>query len=221
MTRLPPLLFAPLALLALGGGCTHVRYREAFQPEGAVEHIRVLVDSGRVELVAGETLRVERTIRSSELALHLSHEVRDGVLELQARCQRLLPCAVDTRIEVPAGVSVELDLGQGEVWASGVGSVRVELDEGLADLDLTGNLDASVGQGEVRARLERGAQARIGVGQGDIRVEVPSGPWDIQAIAERLDTSQVSVVSNVKGRLDLVAPAGSILVTGTADLARR
>lgn len=230
MTRFPPLFpVAPrLALLSLGFalsaqllGCGGVRYRENFAPEGEVRHVVLQSDSGLIVLVAGESLRVERAIHGPELALTLTHSVQDGVLTLEARCKQLLPCAVDTRIEVPAGVSVSVDLGQGEIWATGIGQLELELDDGLVDLDLDGQLNASVGEGIVRARLGEGSRARVGVGKGDIIVQVPSGAWDVEAVTPSLDTSHVSILSGAPSSLDLVAPGGRVQVIGTVDLARR
>lgn len=219
-----PLVALPSLLVLVGAGlvgCSSVRYRESFVPDGDVRHIVVHSDAGLVELVAGEALRVQRDIRAPELALDLSHRVEDGVLYLDARCEPLLPCAVDTRVEVPAGVTVAVDLGQGEIWATGIDGLELEVDEGLVDLDLDGQLSASLGQGTVRARLGEGARAHVGVGRGDILVQVPSGAWDIEAVTPSFDSSEVGIVSGVASSLDLVAPAGRIQVQGVADLARR
>ncbi len=229
MTRSPLSPVAPrVALLPLLAalsaqliGCGSVRYRENFAPEGEIRHIVVQSDAGLVELVAGDSLRVERAIHGPELALSLSHSVEDGVLTLQARCKRLMPCAVDTRVQVPDGVSVSVDLGQGEVWATGIAQLELELDEGLVDLDLDGQLNASVGEGVVRARLGEGSSAHVGVGKGDILVQVPSGAWDVEAVTPSLDTSHVSILSGAPSSLDLVAPAGRVQVLGMVDLARR
>lgn len=216
-------LALPLAglLLLSGSACTQVRYTEAFAPEGEVSRVVVQADAGTVELVAAEGLRVQRAIRGPEIALTLAHEVQDGTLTLVARCQPLLPCAVDTRVEVPAGVPVEVVLGRGEVWATGISSLDLKLGDGVADLDLAGDLVASVGSGDLRARLPGAASARVGVGDGDIELEVPQGTWTVDAQTSRLKLVDLEPVANGLGHLELTAPAGSVTVSATAGVARR
>lgn len=220
---------APARLaLALAGlplfpllACTQVRYTESFAPEGPVDRVVVQADAGTVELVTADGLRVERAIRGPELALSLSHSVQDGTLTLVARCQHLLPCAVDTRVEVPEGVPVEVELGRGEVWATGVARLDLKLGEGTADLDLAGDLVASVGNGDLRARLPGAASGRVGVGDGDIELEVPQGAWTVDAQTTRLRLVDLEPVSDGLGHLELTAPAGSVTVRGVAGVARR
>ena len=110
-------------------GCETARYTEAFEPTGEITRVVIRSDSGAVELVSGSELRVERTIRAPEGALSLSHQVElndDGsgeTLVLEARCTPLIPCAVDMRVEVPAGIPVEVTLGTGDVWASDISAL--------------------------------------------------------------------------------------------------
>lgn len=212
-----------LAALPVVGSlaCTQVRYTEAFSPEGQVDRIVVLADAGLVELVAGDSLRVERAIRAPEAALTLGHHVQDGTLYLEAHCARLLPCAVDTHVEVPAGVPVRVDLGRGEVWATGISRLDLELDQGAADVEVLGDLVASIGSGGIRARLGAGGSGRVGVGDGDIEVEVPQGAWTVDADTARLQLHDLEPVGDGTGHLELTAPAGSVTVRGTAGVALR
>lgn len=213
--------------LLLGGAllaniaCTSVRYTEAFAPDGEVQRVVVRADAGLVEIGRGDELLVERAIRAPEAALELSHELVDGTLYLDARCASFLPCAVDTRVTLPAAVPVDIDLGRGEVWVSGVGDLALELDEGTADVEVQGDLVASVGAGNLHLRLDERRSARVGVGRGDIEAEVPAGEWQVEARTERLRLVDLEPVPDGAGSLDLTAPAGSVTVRATAGVASR
>lgn len=219
------LTLAALALAAaplVGAvGCTQVRYTEAFAPDGDIRRVVVQSDAGLVELVEADELRVQRAIRAPEAALSLSHHVADGTLYLEAHCVRMLPCAVDTRVEIPAGLAVEVDLGSGELWATGISSLTLELDSGMADVELSGDLTASIGTGSIHARLASESRARVGVGRGDIEVDVPSGAWSVQAETARLRLVDLEPVADGLGHLELTAPAGTVTVRGTAGVASR
>lgn len=228
--RLAPII-ASLAAVLGGTGCDSARYTEAFLPEGDITHVVIQSDSGAVELVAGPVLRVERTIRAPEGALHLSHQVQlsndngaDGAqgetLVLEARCTTLIPCAVDIRVEVPPGVSVAVSLGTGDVWASGLGDLSAQISRGSLDAEVSGPLSAQIGVGTVQASLAAHAAASVAVGRGDIEVLVTPGPWALSTTAASLTVSQdVSVVdtdtdtdTDTAGRLELIAPAGQVSV---------
>lgn len=199
--------------------CTTVRYTEAFSPEGEVRRVVLRVDSGLIEVSPGDKLLVERAIRAPEAALALSHEIVDGTLYLDAHCATLLPCAVDTRVVLPATLPVEIDLGEGEVWVSGVSDLSLEVDEGSADVELRGDLVASLGSGSLRARLDEDSQARVGVGRGDIEIEVPGGDWQVEAHTDRLRLVDLEPVPQATGSLQLTAPSGSVTVRATIGVA--
>lgn len=227
MTRPPLFSTASLVLCGLGllgvvnMACTSVRYTESFVPEGEIHRIVVRSDAGLVELVGSQELRVQRQIRAPESALALSHDVVDGVLVLDAHCTSFLPCAVDIRVDLPAGIPVEVDLGQGQVRGSGLSDLALELDEGEALVELSGDLRASIGAGSLSARLSHEAQARVGVGQGDIEIEVLSGSWDVDADTERLQLIGMESEDDGGGSLELTAPAGTVVVRGAAGVASR
>ena len=201
--------------------CTQVRYTESFVPEGTIERVVIRTDSGVVELSTGDQVRVQRAIRAPEAALELSHEVVDGTLYLDAHCRRLLPCAVDTRVEFPADLPAEVDLGSGEVWATGLSRLSLELDQGQADVDVSQELGASIGSGNIHAHLAAAADARIGVGDGDIEVDVTEGSWTVSADTDRLRLVNLVSVPDGLGHLELTAPAGTVTVRGTDGVASR
>jgi hypothetical protein len=214
-----------LASLLLTAACDTTRYTEAFNPEGNITRIVVQVDAGNVELIEGEQLRVERTIRGAEGALELSHRIEFAgesaeTLTLVATCAALLPCSVDTRITVPVGVPVEVELGRGEVWATGIDGLTLELDRGDADLDIRGPLTAQIGNGSLQASLPLDASARIAVGHGDIALQIPPGEWRVDATAEHLVVDEnIKPVEAAIGDLELVAPAGTVTLYTSQPLA--
>lgn len=227
MTRPQLLATVSLALLGLGLSfgsqlaCTTVRYTESFVPEGEIHRIVVKSDAGLIELQGSQELRVQRAIRAPASALALSHTVQDGVLVLEARCTTLLPCAVDIHVDLPAGVPVEVDLGQGEVRGAGLADLALEIDQGDALVELSGDLQASIGTGRLSARLLHEARAQVGVGRGDIEVEVLSGDWEVEAQTERLQLWGVEPQADAPGRLELAAPAGHVVVRGAGGVASR
>jgi len=201
--------------------CNNVRYNEAFYPEGNVGTVVLRIDEGVVDLVPGHRLRVERAVRAAEGTLTLSHHVDDGVLVIEARCRTFIQCPVDTEVAVPEGVDVQVELGRGEVWATGIATLGIELRDGTADVETTGTLNVQVGSGSVRAQAPRDANLKIAVGDGDIDVQVAPGPWLVDATAARLQVTGVTPDDHATGRLELVAPSGSVTVTGRDRIASR
>jgi len=214
-----------MGALWLTGACETTRYTEAFNPQGNITRIVVKIDAGNVELIEGDILRVERTIRGAEGALELSHRIEYAgedveTLSLLAECVSVLPCAVDTRIIVPAGVPVDVELARGEVWATGIDGLSLELDRGSADLDIRGPLTAHIGNGSLIATMPAEASARIAVGHGDIALQIPSGEWRVDATTAHLIVDEQIVPStDAVGDLELVAPGGSVTLYSSQALA--
>lgn len=217
-----------LALLLWGGlvggsvgGCDHVRYTEAFEPEVAVERVLIRVEAGEVEIEAAEVLRVERAIRAPRGSLELSHRVEGGQLILEAHCRGLLPCAVDTLVSLPPGIPVEVELGHGDLVADGVDRLQVGLRSGEVTLDGVARATVQVGEGSVTARLTTGARADLTVAEGDIDVTVQGGSWQIEATAADVRLSGIESSEDADGQLHLVAPSGEVRVRLPEPVARR
>ena len=215
--------------LVAGVGCDNARYSEAFQPEGDITHVVIRSDAGTVDLMAAQAeagVRVERTIRAPEGALHLAHRVElnaDGgeTLVLEAGCVKLLPCAVDIRLDVPEGVTVDVVLGEGDVYAEGIGTLTAEINRGSLHADIGGPLSAQVGSGSVSATLPLDADATVAVGHGDIELRIPAGPWQLSSQAARLYVSEdIQGESAEGGRLQLTAPAGGCHGAGRGGAGR-
>lgn len=211
------LLGAALATSA----CDSARYTEAFTPEGDYQAVSLRVDHGDVELVAGEGVWVERTVRAAEGTLELSHDIVDGVLVLQARCTTPIPCAVDTVLQIPEGLPVSVELGSGSVWASGIAELDVQVGEGNLEVDLDGSLQAHVARGALVAVLSAGSRADLAVGSGDLSLGLEGGPWDLELQGRRVSVEGVVQVEGAEGRVSALAPGGQLVVLPAGDLSRR
>ena len=85
------------AMTAVGlGSCDTSETHEVFTVDESVSEVVVITDSGQLELVAGDSVRIERTSRGWKGSLALSTRVEDDVLYLTARCKRVFGCSVDT-----------------------------------------------------------------------------------------------------------------------------
>jgi hypothetical protein len=211
-----------LMMLAVAGlsivGCESTRYVEVFYPEVDVDRVVVRSTSGSVDLISGNRLRVERAVRAPEGALTLSHQVRvdengSEVLHIEAICKPLIPCSVDISLAVPDGVSVDVYLEQGEVWATGISSLNAEINRGSLDADINGPVTAQVGYGDADVDLPAGTDATIAVGRGNIILHIPEGPWDLTLSADQVVIDEKIIRSDTApGRVELLAPAGLITV---------
>ncbi len=198
-------------LLAAGlSGCQSVRYVEAFHPEGAIYRVELTVDSGDVRLQAGDRLRVERAIKAPEGALALSHHIREGVLILEASCSSFAPCAVDTVLDIPAGLPVAVNLGEGTIEVDGLRSVDVRLDRGSVSVMDAERVVVRVGEGTVDAELGGTASATISVAKGDIHLGLGADAWRLAVTAHHLQLQGVASDDDAPGVLELMAPGGTV-----------
>lgn len=213
---------ASLCALGTAAACVPVRYTEAFVPEGEVTRVVVEIETGDLEIVPAEAVRVERAVRGPEGAAELQHSLeRDGSLMITARCPGVLPCGVDTRLAVPAHVPVVLTIGEGEVWATGLDDLQLDIAEGDADVEVRGRFVATVGSGDVRAWLGPASDARVAVGRGDVDVVVPPGAYALDLTARSRDVEGVTPDGDAPGQLEVVAPSGRARVRGGQGVARR
>jgi hypothetical protein len=206
-----------LCLAVLFGGisaCTERRV-SIEPPAEAVDEVTIRVDIGIVEIVPGRTLRVEQVLRAPKGAVVRSERVVDGHLQVEARCKSPVFCSVDTRIRLPVGTSISVDLHRGEVWATGVGDLDIELGTGSLDLEVTGAVRGRVGQGQIRVETAADQLVRLAVGQGDIDLTVPRSPWRVDIQAADTQLAGVNRSRNARGALELTAPSGVVRVRAT------
>lgn len=197
---------ALIPLIGLGVACSQIHTNETLSFSSPVEAISITSDAGVIEVVRGEALSVERTIRGPEGGVEVADEQAGGELSLTATCATVMPCAVDLRVFVPEGVAVDIKLDRGEVWATGVDDLQLELDEGAADLSTAGRLVAQVGKGTVRAALGEGSDATITVGVGDVEVQAEGRSWRTDVQAAEATVPEMGEVAT--GSLRVFAPTG-------------
>jgi hypothetical protein len=205
-----------LAIL-IGGisACGEPRRVSIEPPVGSVDAVTIRVDIGIVEIVPGRTLRVEQVLRAPKGAVVHTERVVDRHLQVEARCKSPVFCSVDTRIRLPAGTAISIELHRGEVWATGVGDLDIELGTGSLDLDVTGAIRGRVGQGQIRVTAAADQLVRLAVGQGDIDLTVPRSPWQVDIQAEDTQLVGVHRSQHARGSLELTAPSGQVRVRAT------
>lgn len=212
--------------LVLGGvlatsACDSARYTEAFTPEGDYQAVSLQVDHGDVELVAGEGVWVERTVRAAEGTLELTHDIVDGVLVLEARCTTPIPCAVDTVLQVPEGLPVSVELGSGSVWASGIAELDLQVGEGSIEADVDGSVQAHVARGSLTVSLSAGSQADLAVGSGDLSLGLEAVAWDLDLQGRTVKVDGVQQAEGAESRVSALAPGGRLIVAPAAGISRR
>jgi hypothetical protein len=167
-----PIVAAILGATGLAS-CTNVEYSEYYEVEEPISAIVVHVDRGHLELVGADTdiVTVERHIDGWEGNLDLETRVVDGVLYIDARCEGVLRCEVDSLITVPAGIDIDASVDLGDMTVTGL--------EGIADLSVNdGTLVAwqhapiegsvTVGVGSIDLEMLEEAPLSVAIGQGDV-----------------------------------------------------
>jgi hypothetical protein len=161
-----------LGLLALGGiayGANQAFSTTNTETTRVSERVRAIVldvDTGDVELVRGSQVTVEQTSEYLISEPDVESSVENGVLTINGDCGKLflLDCTTDFRIEVPAGVAVNIRTDVGNVTGTALASsdVRVKTDVGDVDVDLTSapsRFEATTDVGDVELRLPDAAYA--------------------------------------------------------------
>lgn len=206
-----------LLLLPLLGGCLLQTVWEELGPlDQEVSRVRVRAGDGTVTVLQGPELRVTREARTSSPGFELAWALVDGVLELEERCPLRSLCTVDTRIELPPGVDLDVRMGSGEVTLEGLDG-QVELSaEGLilearglrSPVLLVSAEDALVDLELLAAPLE----VAVALDAGDAALRLPAGPY-------ALDLHTGLGVLEVLNVLDEPGAAGLVLLhTGAGDL---
>jgi hypothetical protein len=196
-------------------GCGEVRYRDGVMASDPVKRIVIHGDVGVIELVPGTTAKVDFAVRAPEGVSSVQHSETDGVLQLIARCHTPILCAVDVEVQVPPGVAVEIDLGFGEVWATGVPDLDISVGQGEVDVDTTGRVTVQIGQGDARVVTTGSEQIRVAVGKGDIDVRANPIRWNLGITAENTIDTGIEHDPNARRAMELVAPAGTVRIRPT------
>lgn len=104
---------------------------------------------------------------------------------------------LEINAQLPAGVDVELDVGSGDAWVSGLKSVRADVGSGDIELrDIAGLVRASVGSGDVTVEGAGELDLRS-VGSGDFEASDIRGPARIGSVGSG-DLTLVGVKGDVE-----------------------
>jgi len=191
-------------------GCGDVRYRDGIVAKDGVERIHLTGDVGVIDLVPGDVAKIEYAVRAPEGAASVQSSERGGMLRTVARCHTPVLCSVDVQVHVPSGVSVEVDLGLGEVWSTGVEDLGISVAQGDVDLDTNGNATVQVGQGDVRVKASGSESIRVAVGDGNISIDAAPDNWNLSVTARSQSNNGVLDDPTAPGQMELVAPSGSV-----------
>ncbi len=142
---------APLILGLLAGGSLEVQNQASW---AGVERVKVRWAAGDINVTSHDGALVDAETKTWGPEAPLAYDARrDGeILILELTCRTPAPCGGDLELSLPAGVELELDLG-----------------EGLAEL--TGDMGDSsviVGKGEIHASALSADEAVLQVVEGSI-----------------------------------------------------
>lgn len=201
-----------------------------FETTGPI-NLKVELLTGDVKLSA--TDRTATTVRliphgrgGEELAERFTVEARgNDVVVIAPKKESLFGFSkgsVDVEVDLPAGSTVDVKTGSGDVTASGLlGDVRAGTGSGDLTLDEVAEADLKSGSGDITLQSTSG-DAEIKTGSGDVtvgsaggRLDVVSGSGDIN-----LRRSDAPVKGKTgSGDLRIGASAGDLdLMTGTGDV---
>jgi hypothetical protein len=210
--------------------------RTTLAQPGPVRSLEVDVEVGRIEVVPGqgEGATITRTRRYLVGGPEAREALVDGVLRVNAECQSIIAagCAVDYRLEVPAGAPIRIRTARGSVSVTdmtgmvevdaGAGNVRLTRTRGPVKVDTSaGNvdgvdlaaqfLDATTSAGRIRLSIAE-PPGRLGLrtGAGSIDVGLPTTPGGYRVAAETgAGKADVTVEQNEGGSRAIIAKTGA------------
>jgi hypothetical protein len=223
-------------VVAVLGEFFHERDRTTLSQAGQIRSVQIDVEVGRVEVVPGggpETLII-RTRHYLLGAPETRESLVGDVLQIEARCGAVIAagCAVDYRVEAPAGVPIRIRTERGSVSVTDM-SGMVEVDAGAGNVHLTrtrgplkvdtsaGNvegvdivaqlLDVTTGAGRIRlAVAEPPGRLGLKTGGGAIDVSLPATEGGYRVAADAgAGRADVSVEQNEGGSRAIVATSGA------------
>lgn len=220
--RAAPVVVAALAALAAGAiAALPVTDARALPAMG---ELRLWMETGRIELQAGEQPQVEV---EAELPPGMALRWREHAGGISLRVvdpHRLVPRQARIVLRIPATAGLRLDVGDADALAQGVGGAGAVIRGGRGAIEVrdpAGTLVVESSSGAIRVQAARPGRLRLrslggavdlGLGTtqaGDIRVETFTGP-----ITLRLAPGAPAVLQPRLARRDLVLPAGA---TGRPD----
>ncbi|WP_101788687.1 DUF4097 family beta strand repeat-containing protein [Nonomuraea indica] len=164
----------------------------------------------------GTAVRVVETLHWRRTKPEAEHVVEGGgTLRLSYTCSDSSSCSVDYKVQVPKGLTVDVDSGSGDVaLRSLTGPVKLVLGSGdVTGAGLTGKrLTAELGSGNLDlAYAAAPDEARLQAGSGDIVLRVPDDAYAVR-------TDMGSGDETISVRRDGAAPHKMTITSGSGDV---
>ncbi len=178
---------APLIIGLLAGGSLEVQNQASW---AGIERVKVRWAAGDIHVDTHQTPLVRAESMAWGPEAPLAYEARrDGeILVLELQCRTPAPCGGDLELSLPAGVQLELDLGEGLAKVNGA----------------LGDSSVIVGKGSIQASALTANEAVLQVVEGDI-----TAFW--AEIPERV------VVATVTGDVELRLPRADYALEDQLD----
>ncbi len=221
MHRLLPIL---LLLPACGDEVLRLDQTTAF--DGPVERVVLDLGSADVQLVAteGTGAVLHETGRYNQDPPEVRSTLEGGTLTVVARCldgfRLFRVCELDLELEIPAGATIEADVGSGDLTLDGLGG---DLDLRTGSGDVVGRALTSVvvfvqgGSGDVDLELDAVPdEVDLHTGSGDVRLVLPDAAYAITSDSGSGDViiEGIDQVASAARTLTLETGSGDIVVQG-------
>ncbi|MCB9797563.1 MAG: DUF4097 family beta strand repeat protein [Alphaproteobacteria bacterium] len=207
-----PALPALLAAAVLAS-CEPVTHEASASFDPPLTRVVIWSDVGDVAVLGTPTQRVNvrQEVHGWRGALAASQEVRGEVLFVDLRCEGVLECHGHTFVELPAGLDVSIEVGDGDVSLDGLrGVVDLSVGQGevLGERLSPRELALAVADGPVNLTLEASPeQLTVAVGRGDVTIAMPDEPTRVH-----VDTGDGAVRSELTGASALNGPRVDVSV---------
>ena len=214
-----------LTLLIAVSAVLSLQVQEQVNAQG-VETVKVRWDSGAVKVVGGAD-HVHATSSAAGLEAAMSFEYTQDVeiLTLKMNCALPLPCRGDLELHVPDGISVEVDLSDGDVELVGeLGDLSILVGRG----DITGVALTSedsvlqVVNGSIISSWSS-APRRVIVAsvRGDVELRVPRALYKIDDLAGKSSVYGLETGPDAERTIRVTALGGDTNIYGISALASR
>ena len=202
----------------------------SFETSGPIS-LRVEVQQGDITLRAtegtGTVVRlVPRGKNGRELAESFTVESRgDSVVVIAPKERAMFSFkrdSVDVEVELPAGSTLELKTGSGDVVGKGrFGATKAGTGSGDVTFEDLASADVKSGSGDLSARAVQG-EARAKTGSGDIQLEAAHGNADLVSGSGDVSVRRAEgdvLAKTGSGDVSIGASVGDLeIMTGTGDV---
>jgi hypothetical protein len=170
-----------------------------------VTSLRLDAGDGDVHLTgapAGSPVLVVAHVTESFAAPHRHvREPHPGALDITYDCTVFVQCSVSYDVSVPAGVTLNVNSGNGDVDATGLSAAHISLESG---------------NGNVNATLARPASSlSASSGNGDVTLVVPDTTYDLHASSGNgnVNDQTVRIDHQSPRRIDASSGNGDVTIT--------